>query len=82
MAAAHINEVVRSGGTAANDIIVARVLFYGNGFGCKQVDVQVSVATNATIAQFKTAVGNAIVAAGAAQSPAYSLTTADIGGHG
>ncbi len=81
MAGAQINEVRRIGDTATQDQISVNVFFYGNSSGCKEVNVIALPLKGATVAQFKATVAAAIIAAGAAQSPAFVVTGPDIGGH-
>lgn len=78
-AACHINEVHRIGDNLTQDQIEIEVFCYGIATGSREFVVMTFVAKSSTIAQFKTAIGNAIVSGAAALG--ITLTTADIGGH-
>ncbi len=79
MASARINSVKLVGQTASANQYVMEVLLDGNGSAAKEVTVYFTAAFGSTKAQRNSAGATAIIAAGAAQSPAFSVTTDQIG---
>lgn len=79
LASARINTFKPAGQIGSSNQYVVEAMLDGNGFAAQEVKVYFTAAFSATKAQRNSAGAAALIAHGAAMTPPYTLTVADIG---